>query len=384
MSLAAEIDVAPPFEPELEPACELRVLSGLVAGAAAVLPLRRWVEVGHALTSDLVIRDPTARGVRLRLRARDGAAELDLVEGEASLLGHALTAPATAILPAYVPLIVGGSAIAFGEPGARRWDEALRLLRADRDEAEPSAEDVGAPAPPVSVAARALAVLDGAKGAWPVAAGAAAAVALAALVWSPLIGWLNSAPSPEQAGAALARDGFPALNVVGGDNGLTARGVLRRASDLARLRGDIARRRWPMALEVQTDDQLRQGVADVLKANGYDAGVSVLAPGILAAEIRGGDMGKVEAVRAEALRDNPGLRQLVIKGLDGAAPRSLTPADPNKRVVALVGGEMGYVQTADGARYFMGSILPSGHRITAITDHDVSLDLNGKAARIAF
>src|SRR5579859_5349405 len=106
MTAAFVIDPAEDFE--------LRVLGGFARGASASLQRQCWVEVGYALSSDLVIRDPGAKGVRLRLRPRDDAAELELLEGEVALLGHALSAPATAILPAYVPLSLGASAIAFG------------------------------------------------------------------------------------------------------------------------------------------------------------------------------------------------------------------------------------------------------------------------------
>ncbi len=368
-------------------ACELRVLGGHAQGASAVLQRGQWVRIGHALSSDLVIRDPAAKGLNLRLRPHEDTAELDLIEGEISLLGHSLTGPATAILPAYVPLVLGASAVAFGAPDHPRWADAKRLLNATQADADPTPANEDEPWPQWRIISPVLSTLGRFQVAAPIAAGALAAVLLAAASWGAALDWLNSAPSPDQAGQALARDGFANLRVEASDHGLLARGLLPRSSDLARLRDDVAHRRWPMTLAVQTNDQLVQGVADVLRANGYDATVKALGPGLLAADVHGGDPTRLEAVRNEALRDNPGLKALAINGQSGEGggeSRSLLPNDPNKRVVAVVGGEMGYVQTADGSRYFNGSTLPTGHKITAIADQDVTVQLNGATTHLKF
>jgi type III secretion protein D len=45
-------------------------------------------------------------------------------------------------------------------------------------------------------------------------------------------------------------------------------------------------------------------------------------------------------------------------------------------------GDPAYIVTADGARYFVGATLPSGHRITAITGQRVSLERAGQATTL--
>jgi type III secretion protein D len=377
----------------VDAACELRVLDGRARGAKASLERRRWTEVGYGLASDLVIRDPAAKDLRLRLRPRDDAAELDLIQGEVELLGHRLTAPASAILPAYVPLILGGSAVAFGDAASIRWSDAERLLVATRvDEAVAEGEPIvepteaaDAPLPAWQVISPALTQASRFKAALPIMGGALAAVALATLGWSGVSAWLNSAPSPERAQAILAKDGFAGLKVEPTDTGLVAKGLLSHGPDLTRLKADVARRGWPLALSVQTNDQLRAGVADVLRTNGYQANIHALGPGLLVAQISGGDPTRLEDARREALRDNPGLKQLVIQGEGaGQSPPALAPNDPNKRVIAVVGGELGYIQTADGSRYFVGATLPSGHKITQIDDQVVQVEMNGKITHLTF
>ena len=106
--------------PEIE-SLVLRVLAGRVRGASAPLERGRVIALGHDLDADIVLRDASAEGVRLTLKARADAADLDLTSGAVTLLGHELTAPAQAILPLYLPLLIGDNAVAIGEAELMAW-----------------------------------------------------------------------------------------------------------------------------------------------------------------------------------------------------------------------------------------------------------------------
>jgi type III secretion protein D len=45
---------------------------------------------------------------------------------------------------------------------------------------------------------------------------------------------------------------------------------------------------------------------------------------------------------------------------------------------------MAYLVTADGARYFIGAMLPTGHRITQIQHGSVTLERNGEQSTLRF
>lgn len=124
----------------------LRVLAGRVRGASAPLERGRVIAVGHDLDADIVLRDASAEGVRLTLKARADAADLDLTSGSVILLGHELTAPAQAILPLYLPLLIGDNAVAIGEAESPRWSEAERILAAARPLPDDDGDEDAAPA----------------------------------------------------------------------------------------------------------------------------------------------------------------------------------------------------------------------------------------------
>jgi len=50
----------------------------------------------------------------------------------------------------------------------------------------------------------------------------------------------------------------------------------------------------------------------------------------------------------------------------------------------VVGGEAGYVATADGARYFAGSMLPTGDRIVGVESQAVLVEKGGETTRLMF
>jgi len=48
--------------------------------------------------------------------------------------------------------------------------------------------------------------------------------------------------------------------------------------------------------------------------------------------------------------------------------------DPDKQVTLVVAGVDGYLMTRDKSRYFIGSMLPSGHYIKKIEDGNVHVE----------
>ena len=108
----------------------VRIVSpGPPAESVPIAPLTR-VEIGHALDADIVIRRPAMKGQRVALTLSDHAAAVEVLEGEASVLGQALGGKVRALLPPYVPLMIGGVAIAYGRPGDPTWARAERLAMA--------------------------------------------------------------------------------------------------------------------------------------------------------------------------------------------------------------------------------------------------------------
>ncbi len=366
----------------------LRVLTGRLSGTEKRLPPRGRVSIGHEFWQDVVIRDPATKGVAVELERDGEAARLTVLSGSATLLGSPVEAGGTALLPAYVPFAIGGVALAWGEPDGARWAEAGQL--ADTQPAPPEL--------PEPVADRALAALGDARtqlgrigGNRRVVtiAGIALAVLLLVLVMPTAVAGLGLFGTNEsRAERALAQAGLTQLRVAArpdGD-GVLVEGFV--ASPAARDKAEqaLAAHDIPAELRIRTTADLAAASADVARLQNIRAAARPL--GLRVVELRTVPVTEAQRTRliAAIRSDVPGIRQLRVRGDlppdEEIAVRSVS--DATKKVSTVVAGDPSYIQTVDGARYFSGALLPSGHRLVAIQGNMVVLDKGGRQTRVTF
>lgn len=380
---------------DIPPSLVLRVLAGRARGAEAPLTLSAGVVIGHDLDCDLVLRDASTKGVKLRLTPATPSAEVEVLAGEIQLLGHTLAAPAHAMLPTYLPLVIGDNALAVGAPESPRWTEAERLLGAASQQADNDDENGGAEASGGLMGLDALAgwrsILTRASAALrrtPHAAsilvfgGALACVTFAAAN-AP---WDMGKPDSGRVHDVLSQNGFSRLAVKSGaaDGKLVIGGVLPRESDKERLLQIVDARELPARIEVVTGEGLAKSVEDVFTANGLPA--AARPHGIAGVRVEvSGPADRVANVERIARADVRGLRALLIERRPGEDKAGKLFEDgPGKRVVAVVAGEAGFVATADGARYFRGSVLPTGDRIVEVASQSVTVEKDGQTTQLMF
>jgi type III secretion protein D len=370
----------------------LRVLAGRVRGASAPLERGRVIAVGHDLDADIVLRDASAEGVRLTLKARADAADLDLTSGSVTLLGHELTAPAQAILPLYLPLLIGDNAVAIGEAESPRWSEAERILAAARPLPDDDGAEDDAPADDgrnwqyllnntnalVSRSAKFVPVL------------LIAVITVSALfaISTGVPAWPKSQPKPAKVQAVLSEEGFDKLVVTKTEAGdLRIEGMLASDAERVRLQRILAVREWRPRLELQTHDGIARQVEELYLANGVKAAARSVGAGMVRLDVTGSDPDEAARLERLAMGEIKGLRRIDVSMLPGADEGGRfedIQQGGGKRVVSVIGGERGHVTTADGARYFPGAVLPTGHRIVSIEDTRVLVERNGSRSELNF
>nr|WP_313039481.1 hypothetical protein [Brevundimonas diminuta] len=377
--------------PEIE-SLVLRVLAGRVRGASAPLERGRVIAVGHDLDADIVLRDASAEGVRLTLKARADAADLDLTSGSVTLLGHELTAPAQAILPLYLPLLIGDNAVAIGEAESPRWSEAERILAAARPLPDDDGEEDDDPADDgrnwqyllnntnalVSRSAKFVPVL------------LIAVITVSALfaISTGVPAWPKSQPKPAKVQAVLSEEGFDKLVVTKTEAGdLRIEGMLASDAERVRLQRILAAREWRPRLELQTHDGIARQVEELYLANGVKAAARSVGAGMVRLDVTGSDPDEAARLERLAMAEIKGLSRIdvsILPGADEGGRFEDIQQGGGKRVVSVIGGERGHVTTADGARYFPGAVLPTGHRIVSIEDTRVLVERNGSRSELNF
>jgi type III secretion protein D len=234
-------------------------------------------------------------------------------------------------------------------------------------------------------------VLARARRRWPLVALALALPVLVAAAWlaqptrsaRPA---LERVASTDAVRAWLTAEGFGHLRVQRGASGpLVVDGLVDRDSERVRIAAGLGAAGLSASLDLASGEQIARQVADVLRLNGVRAEVRHVGRGVVQARLHEPDAERRARAEAAARRDVRGLASLAVEVVDTGPvrPAAAVPVDPAKRVVTIVYGPGGYVVTADGARYFEGALLPSGHRIARIEARDVELVRDGRSSRLA-
>lgn len=362
----------------------LRVLSGRLRGAEHRLHPGKFVRIGHGFHHDIVLRDATTRGLSIELHLGEEMANVRVVAGRIGLLGRPVAAGEQVALPAYVPMMLGGFAVAIGDPASERWEESTRLSSMIAPAGE--AQEV---APPLRAALgeRVATRLYPMRGAlaldrqWPLYAALAAMLLLLVALAGPAAKWVSHQLHDEAADQAmLAAAGFDDLTITDGPAGPVIRGIVKDDAALARLRLVVAQRMGTATLDVDTMDGLAAAATDLLRAQGID-GEAVPRRGnalLVTAEFLPADR-QAELVKL-IKEDVPGVSRVLFAADPARGDRDLQYffSGSEYGLATFVDGNPGYITTADGTRWFPGAQVPTGHRIVTIGNGRASFERNGQ------
>lgn len=367
---------SPMFPAEAQAELELRVLDGPQGGARAPLPpgLGRVVAAGPDGTgADIVLREDQAPAARVRVTAGVPQALLEVLEGEAQLGDEVLAAGTQLAWAMHAPLRIGRSSIAFGMAADEHWP------RTPQQRAAPEAL---AAAPSAKRRPRRRAEF------WLATVGAGLALASAgALVLAHVVSAPRDTPEATPLAVALRSSEFAELEAARDNQGRTElRGRLATLAQRSRLDAWLAARQLQPVLNVQVDEGIARDVTDVFRVNGIAVQARADGPGRIVAEAAERDPARLARAAEVVRRDVRGLEQLAVVNKAQPAPPPPPPVvdDPGKRIASLVPGEPAYIVTADGARYFVGAMLPTGHRVKEIASQRVTLERDGAQTTLNF
>jgi type III secretion protein D len=376
------------------PALELRVLEGPQAGARAPLSGTCVLAVADAEDdeADLLLHAGGASAVRVRIAAAGGHALLEVLEGTAELAGQTLEAGRVTPWPQRAPLRLGRTLVAFGPAGQAGWDAETDMetdTGADADSgpetprSAPAALPGGQPARAGKRPSR--------RTAWLLPVGLLATLGGLAVLTLALVHGSSTeakaAVKPPSLAEALQGGEFASLTVVHDAAGQAEiRGRLATLAQRGRLEALLAARQLTPALQVQVDEGLARDVTDTFRLNGVAVQARVTDAGEVAVEASEPDAQRLERAQEVVRRDVRGLKALSVANRAKPTPPPMPPVpdDPGKRIASLVPGDPAYLVTADGSRYFVGAMLPTGHRITRIDGQHVTLERGGEASTLNF
>lgn len=360
----------------------VRVVGGRLTGKDYPLRGGERLCIGHALANDVVLRGAGTRGTVVELRRDGDTAMLRVVEGRVELLGRCLDTGDEAQIPAYLPFRLGEFVLAHGTRESERWDEAERV----------AASRATAPVEPLPAPSLADRIARVGRERWrdmevevrgPRLALAAVSgmlvVAAAALLHADFAASRHEPASFED---QLASAGIHGLTVAkSGAGGLVVSGVVGDNADIERLRALAADASVPVTLDVDTSAGLASSASEILQAQGVDAAVepTVGAPRALTVAAAFMPANKQAELTDMLKRDLPGLERVSYRIDDARGGNPLQAFfGAGATGMATLVPDPGYIVTADGARWFPGAVLPTGHTLVSVGSDTVRFEKDGR------
>jgi type III secretion protein D len=377
----------------IEKQLESRILAGRYTGGVVTLPTNPILYIGYEFSNDIVLRTPGVKGNRIELTIAADTAQLRVVEGNIDVLGQTLSVGATMLLPHYTPVLIGGEHIAFGYAGAAEWDRTLALARAPRLTQNPDPQPETLPEQNTPWTRR---FLGGAPDRNPIFARPvlAAATALSVMLFfglkdANIAEYMGVEYSAPQVKAELATLGGKDLQVEKNGKTFTVSGFVDTRAQAKKITARLSQSGHPIKLQLATGPEMAQAVSDALRVQGVKGETRYLGKRKVEVTTIALEPAQMAAIEKNIRRDVPGLRDIYFRngigtGFSGMNGLATATSNPGKRISSLVAGNTGYLVTADGGRYFVGAVLPTGHQIKSIEGSQVILEQNGAAVRWIF
>ena len=168
-----------------------------------------------------------------------------------------------------------------------------------------------------------------------------------------------------------------------GDGAIQVVGHVHKRANLQQLRNSLSGMEQTVYVDVSVGEIMAESVASVFRVNGLEAVTSSVASGEVLVKSAATDLQLLKKIEAIAYTDVAGLKSLEIENTPLPVSNDFETM-PGKRIVMVVSTEPTYILTEDGSRYFTGSILPSGHKVKAILEEKVKLELDQHTIEVIF
>ncbi len=349
---------------------QLSVVSGLQTGAKMSLNLDQSYSLGATIEHDIVFRHLHTSGVKLvpainglRVFIRD-ASDTE----KACVNGVPVSDTGSGVLVPYGQrLQLGDTTLLFEYESPRSDDLANRIQSTE-------------PSPRANFATRLL------------------RVGGLSVIGFVLLGMVssynhNSQKSENNNIAALesrlAQANFADLSVNRDDGKIFMVGYVATRDQAMQVANFIAQQPEPIINRVLVDEEIRDHIKDVLRINGVSGSIDSMGQGEFVANTRISSPEKLASLQSLIKKDVPSARSFKLINEPPPQPQPVAKQtspelDAGKRVVMVNSDSPAYVVTEDHSRYFVGSTLPGGYRISAITNGRVTVEKQGVKTELKF
>jgi type III secretion system YscD/HrpQ family protein len=386
----------------------LRVLSGLHAGASIELVNNSWLVVGSGTNCDVILNEESITQQHFLIGYQAGKVSVRVLDGVVCVNHRQLSSNETQLIQDYETVQVGSIHVAFGLDDAAKWAEVgnrLTILKPEEFSENPEeTESLSSNYAEKSHRKNEKPQAD--KTHWFKIFGRAAVVSVLVVgvsvaSWHGISLAKNALENKTTLAETISRMGLKELKVVksmGGNDLLT--GVVPTEEKRAELIQSLAKAGISPASDIVTGEHLASAVQNEFRQHGFNVKANYTFDGTVAIDGMA-PTPALTALEAPILKAIKGVKKVVFVQ-EAAAPVAVAFAEPVpalpqtvsktvvdpkndlKRITAVVGGEVGYIVTADGSRYSVGALMPDGTEIEKISDATVTFNRQGKSIVVDF
>ena len=364
----------------------LSILSGCQQGAVSDLKLGTSISVGNALTNDIVLRGESLEAEHLSITVEPNNVIVLCVNGIAAVDGISLSAGEAQSFSGSGLVQIGDVALSIegdvldSPLSAPQSDTALNDVQSSYSESSSaSVEELPAPTDDGMVERT------GAVNANMAFATIAALLLGAMVVWKSGL-FAQDVDEPVALSSLLKDSPFSELRIEQSGNNALVSGFLNTRQESNELNQWLSSSGLHVNNAVIVGDVLADQVLDVFRVHGVSADVNVSAEAKVNVLTRESDVDLLGTINERVILDVPGIASLNIENTPPpvVVPDDKIPLDAGKRVAMVVSDSPAYIVTEDNSRYFVGSWLPTGHRIQSIVDGKVMLEKEGTETMLEF
>ena len=199
----------------------------------------------------------------------------------------------------------------------------------------------------------------------------------------------DSQPGIEKFLAKLSEPQYDSLNYKLADDSKTyiVTGTIENREQRTELLDSARTTGTPVQLEVQLNSELIETIQDIFRVNGVPARAQVNDTGKIEVVTRTANLEKLDSISALVRTDLPRASTMeVINTIPNSVVKESVAemTDPNKRITLISAGANAYIMTEDNSRYFVGAMLPSGHKVEEIRNEEVIVSKNGKRQSLKY
>lgn len=357
---------------------EMFVLTGEQSGARRVLDDNATFTISGKMDTDVVFRDPTINEERLNLITRNNEVFVQVMSGNVEIQGKIVSSGNLVKIPEYAKIKIGETTFSYGRHVGAAWHEIVEYVSNIELASSAKSKHFNI------ITSRQLVFL-------------LSLLVIISLV--TILVYININKNSENVAiisqidvlkSDLEDNGIYSLDVSRTESGqLTITGFLMTNKEKSTVESIVDDHKLSVLLDVFTGDNLAKEVEELYRVNGVDADVKVLKYGSVIVTTEYKDKSLLEKLKHIALSEISHLNELDTEYI-GTINRAENIESSNsfdkdeKRITMVVSGLPAYIMTHDQSKYYIGAILPSGHKIIAIQDKKVTIEKNGNTTTLEF